>query len=102
MFIVEMFLPLHDNDGAPFASELFASVRSQLAQRFGGVTAFTRSPAVGIWRDEEGVSRRDEIVVFEVMTGDIDVGWWQKYRSHLERTFRQDEILIRATRAARL
>jgi hypothetical protein len=102
MVIVEIFLPLHDNAGTPFAPELFAAVRVELADRFGGVTAFMRSPAVGIWQDEDGVARRDEIVVFEVMTARIDEEWWRAYRVQLERTFRQDEVLIRATTAMRL
>ena len=102
VFIIEIFLPLHDNDGHPFAFDLFAAVRTELAHRFGGVTAFMRSPAVGIWKGEDGVARRDEIVVFEVMAGAIDEAWWRGYRAQLERTFRQDEVLIRATRAQRL
>jgi hypothetical protein len=61
-----------------------------------------RSPAVGIWKDEDGIARRDEIVVFEVMTGDVDSQWWRSYRTQLERLFKQDEILIRATKADRL
>jgi hypothetical protein len=81
---------------------LFAGIRAELANRFGGVTAFVRSPAVGIWKDEDGVARRDEIVVFEVMTGDVDSQWWRSYRTQLERLFKQDEILIRATKADRL
>ena len=102
MFVVEIFLPLHDNAGAPFAQDLFGAVRTELAHRFGGVTAFMRSPAVGIWKDDEGVARRDDIVVFEVMTEDLDTSWWAAYRAQLERTFKQEEVLIRASGAQRL
>jgi hypothetical protein len=102
MFIVEIFLPLHDNDGQPFASDLFSAVRAELAQRFGGVTAFVRSPAIGIWKDDAGRPRRDEIVIFEVMTDTIDESWWRGYRAHLESTFRQDEVVIRATASTRI
>jgi len=38
----------------------------------------------------------DEIVVFEVMTEALDAGWWN-YRLQLERDFRQDEIVVRAS-----
>ena len=102
MFIVEIFLPLHDNAGAAFAQDLFGAVRTELAHRFGGVTAFMRSPAVGIWKDEDGVARRDDIVVFEVMTDNLDQSWWSAYRAQLERTFKQEEVLIRASAAQRL
>jgi hypothetical protein len=102
MFIVEIFLPLHDNHRQPFSPELFAAVRTELAHRFGGVTAFMRAPAVGLWKDDDGVARRDEIVVFEVMTEALDERWWSSYRTQLERTFKQDEVLLRATRSTRL
>jgi len=39
----------------------------------------------------------DEIVVFEVMTKALDAGWWRNYRLQLERDFRQDEIVVRAS-----
>ena len=102
MFTVEIFLPLHDNDGHPFLQSQFAAVRAELAQRFGGVTAFMRSPAVGIWKDDAGVARHDEIVVFEVMAEALDEGWWRVYRAQLESAFRQDEVMIRATASRRL
>jgi hypothetical protein len=102
MFIVEIFLPLHDNAGAPFSQDLFSAVRTELAHRFGGVTAFMRAPAVGIWRDDEGVARRDDIVVFEVMTDSLDKSWWAAYRAQLERLFKQEEVLVRASAAERL
>jgi hypothetical protein len=102
MLIVEIFLPLTDNHGNAFAPRLFAAVRADLAHRFGGVTAFMRSPAVGIWTDDEGVPRHDEIVVFEVMVDALDSEWWLDYRQQLERTFQQDEVVIRATASTRI
>lgn len=102
MFVIEILLPLHDNQGQPFPQALFTAVRTELAKRFGGVTAFTRSPAVGVWKDDDGVARHDEIVVFEVMSEHLDTVWWRDYRSHLERTFKQEEILIRATATVRV
>jgi hypothetical protein len=44
----------------------------------------------------------DEIVVFEVMTEALDVSWWGRYRLLLEREFRQDQIVIRASTVALL
>jgi hypothetical protein len=60
----------------------------------GGLTAFTRAPAEGHWRDA-GETRRDDIVVFEVMAENLDRDWWRAYRRELERGFRQEEIVIR-------
>jgi hypothetical protein len=36
------------------------------------------------------------MVVFEVMTENLDRQWWNSYRQNLETCFRQDQLLIRA------
>ena len=95
MHIVEILLPLTDNEGNAFGAELFGEVRRELVERFGGLTAFSRSPAEGLWEDEGEVAR-DEIVVFEVMAEAIDRGWWADYRRKLEEMFDQDAIVVRA------
>jgi hypothetical protein len=95
MHLVQILLPLYDNAGKHFGEQLYSKVRSELTERFGGLTAFTRAPAHGLWKSE-GKTTHDEIVVFEVMTTDIDAEWWQRYREALERAFRQDTIVIRA------
>ena len=96
MHLVEILLPLHDNSGQSFEAEKYAEVRQHLTERFGGLTAFTRSPAQGT-TTERGKPVHDEIVVFEVMTEALDVSWWGRYRLLLEREFRQDQIVIRAS-----
>lgn len=101
MHLIEILLPLRDNDGKPFGRDLFAQVREELVEAFGGLTAFMRSPAEGLW-EEGGERSRDEIAVVEVMTETLDRGWWERYRESLERRFRQDEVVIRATTVERL
>ncbi len=93
--LIQILLPLFDNDGHAFNEELFGKVRRELTARFGGLTAFTSAPAQGLWNDE-GETKHDEIVVFEVMADQLDADWWRAYRSALEREFRQDTIVIRA------
>ena len=39
---------------------------------------------------------RDDIVIFEVMTTDLDHEWWTAFRKELEERFRQDELIVRA------
>lgn len=102
MHLIQPFLPLRDNDGQAFPRALYDEVRAALAERFGGVTAFVRSPAVGLWEDDEGDVQRDDVVLLEVMADHVDHGWWVSYRKGLERRFRQDEVLVRATRVERL
>jgi hypothetical protein len=96
MHLVEILLPLNDNSGRPFAAEKYAAIRQHLTERFGGLTAFTRSPAQGTTRGG-GKTVHDDIIVFEVMTEMLDVPWWRNYRRQLEREFRQDEIVVRAS-----
>ena len=96
MHLVELLLPLNDNAGQPFGPEKYAAVREHLIERFGGVTAFTRSHAQGTTTDR-GKTVHDEIVVFEVMTETLDASWWSSYRRQLEQEFRQDEIVVRAS-----
>lgn len=95
MHLVQILLPLYDNSGTALPRELYGQVREELAGAFGGFTAFTRAPAEGHWRDE-GETKRDDIVIFEVMTEHVDEGWWRAYRGKLERRFRQDTIVVRA------
>ena len=96
MHIIEILLPLRDNEGKGFGGEAFARVREELLEHFGGVTAFTRSPAEGLWEDAQGERSRDEIIIFEVMADWLDRGWWRDYRASLEQRFLQDEVVVRA------
>jgi hypothetical protein len=96
MHLVEILLPLNDNSGRPFAPEKYAAVQQHLTERFGGMTAFTRSPAQGTTTGG-GKTVHDEIVVFEVMTKALDAGWWRNFRLQLERDFRQDKIVVHAS-----
>lgn len=41
MHLLEILLPLNDNEGRPFNSETFSALRERLTERFGGLTAFT-------------------------------------------------------------
>jgi hypothetical protein len=96
MFLIELLLPLYDNEGRRFGAEEFDRVRDELAERFGGVTAFRRAPAEGVWREGGEVSR-DRVCIFEVMADSLEREWWREYRAQLERRFRQEKIVVRAT-----
>ena len=96
MYLVQLLLPLFDNDGHAFEASEYVRLRSELADRFGGVTAYTRAPARGVWKDDSGETTRDDIVIFEVMTADLDQAWWTEFRKHLETRFRQDTLIVRA------
>jgi len=94
MKLVQIFLPRYDNGGRRLAAALFARERERLIERYGGLTAYTRAPAVGLWKDGPTI-KRDEIVIFEVMIRSVDRKWWSDYRNKLRKRFRQKEVLIR-------
>ena len=102
MHLVQLFLPTRDNDGQPFDRALFATVRAELTDAFGGVTAYQRAPAVGLWEDDGGDVQRDDVVLFEAMAEQLDHAWWHRYREALAQRFAQDEVLVRAWPCERL
>jgi hypothetical protein len=75
---------------------LFGQVRDELVERFGGLTAYTRAPASGLWQEHDGETTHDEIVIYEVMTEQLDRPWWAGYRAELEKRFQQETLIVRA------
>lgn len=98
MHLVQLLLPLYDNDGVAIPGAVFREVREELTTRFGGLTAYTRAPAEGLWKDETAQTTQDQIVIYEVMAEELDVDWWRTYRQQLERRFRQETLVVRAQR----
>jgi hypothetical protein len=94
MKLIEMFLPLTDNSGRKLPKKAFADTRRELIERFGGLTAYSRTPARGFWKGKGKVAR-DEIVVFEVMAKRREGRFWRNYRRKLEKRFRQEAVVIR-------
>ena len=102
MHLVQLLLPLYDNDRRPFPRAQFAAVRAELTERFGGVTAYIRAPAQGLWQDDDGDVERDDVAIHEVMVEELDRAWWAAYRERLRRAFGQEELVVRALPAERL
>lgn len=96
MYLTQLLLPLWSNGGERFPYHLFEQVRDELVGKFGGLTAYTRTPASGLWQENDGATVHDDIVVYEVMVKDLDEDWWSSYRKKLEQRFSQDKLVIRA------
>ena len=96
MHLVQILLPLRDEDGRGFPKQHYDKVATDLTERFGGVTAYTRTPAEGRWKDLARMTNEDDVIVIEVMLERIDERWWHKYRSSLEKKFKQTHIIVRA------
>jgi hypothetical protein len=67
-----------------------------LTERFGGVTAHTRAPAAGRWKNPSASTERDDVIIVEVMVTELDKAWWARYRRGLEKRLKQKEIVVRA------
>ena len=102
MHLIQILLPLRDNEGNAFARAELDAVRRELTERFGGATAYLRAPAAGFWKDGDGEVERDEVVIVEAMAKRLEREWWRLYREELERRFRQQELVVRCLRCERL
>lgn len=103
MHLIQILLPVYDNDGHRFEWDQFEAVRARLMARFGGLTAFVQSPALGLWTDRaSGATAHDDMILVEVMVETVERDWWSAYRAELERSFRQDEVVVRALACERI
>src|SRR3954466_7805308 len=96
MYLVQLLLPLHDDRGKPFPRSHYRALRDELTERFGGLTAYSRAPAEGLWDSGDEGWQRDDIIIYEVMVSDLERTWWSEFRSRLEKQFHQDELVVRA------
>ncbi|MDB6006586.1 MAG: hypothetical protein JWR15_3573 [Prosthecobacter sp.] len=99
--LIQILLPLCDNEHQPLPEALHAQVKQELTEKFGGMTAYVHSPAEGHWQGS-GTEQHDDMVMYEVMTPMVNGGWWADYRRELEARFRQEEVMIRAMTIQRL
>src|SRR5918993_5380913 len=96
MVLIQMLLPTRSPEGAAFADDLMRRTREELMERFGGLTAYTRAPATGVWASPEGHVEVDSVVMIEVLSENFEKAWWRAYADTLKGRFRQESIHIRA------
>ena len=96
MRLIQIFLPLYDNNKKAFDRSIYDELRTALKDQFGGVTLYRNAPVEGLWKDETGKTNYDELLIAEVMISDLDKDWWQQFKQQLEQKFKQEEILIRS------
>jgi hypothetical protein len=94
--LIQILLPVRDNDGKPFGPHPFEEIAWNLSKTFGGITAYNRAPAEGRW-ETSGKTQHDDVLVVEVMVETLDAAWWATFRRELEVTFRQHRVIVRAT-----
>jgi hypothetical protein len=91
-----MLLPTRSSGGSAFSDELIRRTREELLDRFGGLTAYVRAPAAGVWTSPEGEVEADSVVLIEMLSDVFDRPWWRAYAETLKRRFDQESIHIRA------
>jgi hypothetical protein len=91
--LVQLLLPA----SAPSAQDAaVADTRRELVEAFGGLTAYVRAPAEGVWTSPDGERERDAVVMVEVVASAFDRGWWRAYAKRLAVRFAQQAIHVRA------
>jgi hypothetical protein len=95
MHIIQILLPLFDNAGDAFTPDILKGLQEELLARFGGLTAYTRAPAKGIWGSTSQASV-DDIVIVEVMAETLDSKWWHDFRLRWQKTLRQETLVVRS------
>ena len=90
----EIYVPLTYNDGRPVEPEKLGELKDLLLAIFGGVTFFPQENE-GYWRTGDVVFR-DRIVIFRVLTGDIELAqtFLRGLKEQLKEDLDQEEILI--------
>ena len=96
MQLIQILLPIRDNLGRPIDRSQFQDLRQRLIERYGGLTAYVRSPAEGLWKDEKDKTIHDEVVLLEVMVEVVDRAWWHGFREEITARFGQQDLVIRA------
>lgn len=97
MHLIELFLPLYDSQGNRFPEKIFADLKNELTEKFGGLTIHSKAPATGLWKPANDKPIKDTIVIYEIMTDNIDEDDWQRWKKQLQNDLEQDEIMIRST-----
>jgi hypothetical protein len=96
VYLIQLLLPAFLSQGDEAASNPVTQTRRELIEAFGGLTAYVRTPALGVWTSPEGERAHDEVVMVEVVAERFDRTWWREYTQRLARRFGQEAIHVRA------
>lgn len=95
MHIVNIYLPQVNNAGVAFDEDIYLNIRTELIQKFGGLTQYDQVPAIGYWKENpDKPVHKDLVIHYEVLCKRLTKKYWAKLRLRLEKVFQQTEILI--------
>jgi hypothetical protein len=95
MYLIQLLLP-DDSPVSPDRDSRITTTRAELIDRFGGITAYVQTPALGEWLAADGAKERDRVVMVEVVAPRFDRDWWRSYVATLASRFEQEAIHLRA------
>ncbi len=90
---LEFVLPENTSKGQPFPEKLFKELNDELLAKFGGLTVYKRTPALGFWRQAKTTISQN-VRVYELMLPELDETYWSTLKKTLENKFKQTEVLI--------
>lgn len=93
--LVQILIPLIIGKNKKLEKRWFDELLQELTDRFGGATSFKQSPGQGHW-DSGTEIEKDSVALIEVMTEELDEGYWDKLKTRLEKELSQSEIMVRA------
>lgn len=99
---VQLFIPLQDENGKPFPQKYLNALSTELKEKFGGLTVYSRSPATGQWKADAEKTQTDQLIIYEVLLSNPDNSYWTKLKTRLEKQFDQEELLVLITKVQKL
>ena len=96
MVLIQLLLPITAAHPQSGDANALTKTAQELVDAFGGLTAYTRSPAKGVWSSAAGAQDEDDVVMIEVVTERFDRVWWKAYAASLAARFAQDTIHVRS------
>jgi len=100
--LIQLLLPLQDENGEVFPAARYAKVHKQLIEKFGGLTLYQRNPAEGYWKNGSSKTIKEPMLVHEVLSGAIEEDFWKQLKSSLMKEFRQQDIQITCSRISKI
>ena len=95
MHIINIYLPQVNEAGMAFDEAIYLSIRTELIQKFGGLTQYDQVPAIGYWKEnaDKPISK-DLVIHYEVICNKLTKKYWADFRRRMEKIFQQTQILI--------
>lgn len=96
MYQIQLLLSLYNNEGKAFPSSHYEKVKLFFNDKFGGITMYTRTSVVGLWKESPHSTVKDELIIYEILSDQLEKDFWQHYKSDLQSLFQQEEMVIKA------